>query len=254
MLMACGQAGAPTNIMPSNSGLGCNTTIWPSMNGTKFTPNNFAMQATMAINNAMRGVARLADNDTVAGPENMATDGNAWARINDIAVGQGSAITNDMAMNTIMPVNSVAGLHNTRNESDTTQSSPEAGLPMLPKKAPRPRPLDPRVFCTMCEEYPEGFRGPRELNRHKALKHNGRVTRYICQDARQTVTASGQKLLRPLSECSRCKENWQYNSVQNAVEHLRRNHVAEKKKPHGLRVTLKSFDDRVSLSHNPWAA
>ncbi|ETR99680.1 hypothetical protein M419DRAFT_37374 [Trichoderma reesei RUT C-30] len=219
-----------------------------------FLPKNFARQTTLAINNALKGFAELVDNDTMAGPANMATDGNAWARINDTAVGQDSAITNDMAMNTIMPVNSVAGLHNTRNESGTTQSSPEAGLPMLPKKAPRPRPLGPRVLCDMCEEYPDGFRGPHELNRHKALKHNGRVTGYICQNAGQTVTASGQKLLRPLSECSRCKENWQYYSVQNAVEHLRRNHFAEKKKPHGLRVTLKSFDDRVSLSHNPWAA
>ncbi|TFB01811.1 hypothetical protein CCMA1212_006421 [Trichoderma ghanense] len=107
-----------------------------------------------------------------------------------------------------------------------TFTTPNTTRPVRP-----PRPAGPRVFCDTCDEYPEGFRGKHELSRHQTLKHDIQVWKYICLDPGPGATVAGKPIVVPFHQCKRCLKHKQYNSEQNAIDHLRRGHFIPKWHP-----------------------
>lgn len=113
------------------------------------------------------------------------------------------------------------------------------------------RPKREPLKCELCNEKPEGYRGPHELNRHKQRAHTTIVKRWKSAEPSGNLPDDAPKLLKALSDCKQCSEGKSYGIDYNAAAHLRRAHFNPKSKTKG-KSHKSEKEKRAAKSGGDW--
>lgn len=96
------------------------------------------------------------------------------------------------------------------------------------ESAPRLRQVaSPRQYCNQCPSDQTGFLGKYELRRHMERSHAPVRAFWVCVDISYDKSA--------LANCKACRGQKRYNSLDNAIAHLRRVDFAHNQKGRGVR-------------------